>query len=93
VASHRVYVPWFPRAISKSLKRNVRPLSRFVWLTLHDFFVWLSRCPWLINQVVIVKTLAIKRLSSTLKTLLQWANDLDCRRAPRRRKAFRCARG
>jgi len=37
----------------------------------------MSRCPWLINQVVIVKTLAIKRLSSTLKTLLQWANDLD----------------
>jgi hypothetical protein len=58
VASHRVYVPWFPRAISKSLKRNVRPLSRFVWLTLHDFFAWLSRCPWLINQVVIVTTFA-----------------------------------
>jgi hypothetical protein len=38
VASYRVYAPWFPRAISKSLKRNVRPLSRFVWLTLHDFF-------------------------------------------------------
>ena len=32
VASHRVYVPGFLRAISKSLKRNVRPLSRFVWL-------------------------------------------------------------
>ena len=93
VASHRVYVPWFPRAISKSLKRNVRPLSRFVSLTLHDFFVWLSLCTWLINQVVIVRTLAIKRLTSTLRTSLQQSNDLDCRRASQRRKAFCCARG
>ena len=77
MASHRVYVPWFPRAISKSLKRNVRPLSRFVWLTQHDFFVWLSLCTWLVNQVVIVRTLAIKRLRSSLRTSLQWANDLD----------------
>jgi hypothetical protein len=37
VASHRVYVPWFHRAISKSLKRNVRPLSRFVWLRCMTF--------------------------------------------------------
>ena len=48
MTSHRVYVPWFHRAISKSLKHNVGPLSCFVWLTLHDFFVWLSLCTWLI---------------------------------------------
>jgi hypothetical protein len=76
VTSHRVYVPWFPRAINKSLKRNVRSLSRLVSLTLHDFFVWLSLCTWLINQVVIVRTLAIKCLSSTLRTSLQCANGL-----------------
>src|SRR4029077_20218033 len=58
VASHPVYVPWFHRAISKSLERNVRPLSRLVSLTLHDFFVWLGLCTWLINQVVIVTTFA-----------------------------------
>ena len=39
--------------------------AHFVSLTLHDFFVWLSLCNWLINQVVIVSTLAIKRLTST----------------------------
>jgi hypothetical protein len=88
VASHRVYVPWFPRAISKSLKRNVCPLGRFVSLTPHDFFVWLSLCTWLINKVVIVRTLAIKRLTSTLKTSLQQSNDPDCRRASRRREAL-----
>jgi len=37
VAWHPVYVPWFHRAISKSLKRNVRPLSRFVWLRCMTF--------------------------------------------------------
>ena len=58
MTSHRVYVPWFPRAINKSLKRNVRPLSRLVSLTLHDFFVWLGLCTCLINQVVIVTTFA-----------------------------------
>src|SRR4029077_12853104 len=37
VTSHPVYVPWFHRAISKSLKRNVRPPSRLVWLRCMTF--------------------------------------------------------
>ena len=92
VASHRVYVPWFHRAISKSLKRNVRPLSRFVWLRCMTFRLVKSLS--LAHQSTRHrKDTRNKALGSTLRTPLQRANDLDCRRAPRRRKAFRCARG
>ena len=92
MASHPVYAPWFHRAISKSVKRNVRPLSRFVWLRCMTFRLVKSLS--LAHQSTRHrKDTRNKALGSTLKTLLQWANDLDCRGAPRRRKAFRCARG
>ena len=75
MASHRVYVPWFHRAISKSLKRNVRPLSRFVWLRCMTFR--LVRSLSLAHQPTRHrKDTRNKALGSTLRTALQRANDL-----------------